>query len=50
MAVNNPFITFGSLTMIGITVFSDTMIILSTLKHILRQVPHVQVKSCFSDA
>ena len=30
--------------MIGITVFSDTTIIFSTLKHILKHVPHDQVK------
>ena len=30
--------------MIGITVFSDTIIIFSTLKHILKHVPHGQVK------
>ena len=34
--------------MIGITVFSDTMIIFSTLKHILKHVPHDQVKKDFS--
>ena len=34
--------------MIGIAVFSDTKIIFSTLKHILKRVPHGQVKKVVS--
>ena len=30
--------------MIGITIFSNTIIIFSALKHILKRVPHGQVK------
>ena len=33
--------------MIGITVFRDTKIIVATLKHILKHVPHGQVKNGF---
>ena len=52
MAVNNPFMETSSnfasytITLVGITVFSDT-IIFSTLKHILKHVPHDQVKKWF---
>ena len=34
--------------MIGIPVFNDTIIIFSSLKHILKHVPHDQVKKIVS--
>ena len=34
--------------MIGITVFSDAMIRVSTLKHFWKQIPHGQVKKAVS--
>ena len=34
--------------MIGITVFSDTLILFSTLKHTFKHVPHGQVKKVIS--
>ena len=54
MAINNPFVETSSnlwylkLTMIGITVLSDTMIRFSTLKHFWKQFPHGQVKKAVS--
>ena len=57
MAVNNPFMETSSnfasytVTMIGITVFSDTIVIFSTLKHIFETCPTwLGQKNGFSDA
>ena len=51
MAIDNPFVETSSnltITMFGITVFSDTMIRFSTLKHFWKRFPHGQVKIAVS--
>ena len=46
MAINNPFVeTSSNLT---ITMFGDTMIRFSTLKHFWKRFPHGQVKKAVS--